>query len=29
MKLIFIGRLGSIREFIDAIKLPYHLVSEL
>jgi hypothetical protein len=29
MKLIYAGRLGTIREFIDAIKLPYHIVAEL
>ena len=29
MKLIYTGRLGTIREFIDAIKLPYHIVADL
>lgn len=29
MKLIYSGRLESVRQFVDAIKLPYHLVVEL
>jgi hypothetical protein len=29
MKLIFVGRLESIRQFVDAIKLPYHVVIDL
>jgi DNA polymerase III delta prime subunit len=29
MKLIYAGRLESVRQYIDAIKLPYHIVSEL
>jgi DNA polymerase III delta prime subunit len=29
MKLIYAGRLDSVRQYIDAIKLPYHIVSEL
>jgi hypothetical protein len=29
MKLIYSGRLETCREFIDAIKLPYHIVAEL
>jgi hypothetical protein len=29
MKLIYTSRLESVRQFIDAIKLPYHVVSEL
>jgi DNA polymerase III delta prime subunit len=29
MKLIYDSRLETVREFIDAIKLPYHIVSEL
>lgn len=29
MKLIYTGRLESIRQFVDAIKLPYHIVIEL
>ena len=29
MKLIYMGRLETCRQFIDAIKLPYHIVSEL
>jgi hypothetical protein len=29
MKLIYTARLDSVRQFIDAIKLPYHIVSEL
>ena len=29
MKLIYTGRLKSMRQFVDAIKLPYHIVSEL
>jgi DNA polymerase III delta prime subunit len=29
MKLIYAGRLKSVRQYIDAIKLPYHIVSEL
>ncbi|MGC1359610.1 MAG: hypothetical protein WA419_15860 [Silvibacterium sp.] len=29
MKLIYAGRLASIRQFMDAIKLPYHIVNEL
>lgn len=29
MKLIYASRLETVREFIDAIKLPYHIVSEL
>jgi hypothetical protein len=29
MKLIYAARLKSVRQFIDAIKLPYHIVSEL
>lgn len=29
MKLIYTGRLESVRNFIDAIKLPYHIVTEL
>ena len=29
MKLIYSGRLETIRQFIDAIKLPYHIVAEL
>jgi hypothetical protein len=29
MKLIYVGRLGTIRDFIDAIKLPYHIVADL
>ena len=29
LKLIYTGRLGTCREFIDAIKLPYHIVTEL
>ncbi len=29
MKLIYSNRLETVRQFIDAIKLPYHIVSEL
>ena len=29
MKLIYANRLETVRDFIDAIKLPYHIVSEL
>jgi hypothetical protein len=29
MKLIYSARLQSVRQYIDAIKLPYHIVSEL
>ncbi|HET6206723.1 MAG TPA: hypothetical protein VFD98_07940 [Terracidiphilus sp.] len=29
MKLIYTARLQSVRQFMDAIKLPYHIVSEL
>ncbi len=29
MKLIYTGRLESVRNFMDAIKLPYHIVVEL
>jgi hypothetical protein len=29
MKLIYTGRLESVRQFVDAIKLPYHVVLEL
>src|SRR5579871_3408751 len=29
MKLIYTNRLEMIRDFLDAIKLPYHIVSEL
>jgi hypothetical protein len=29
IKLIYTNRLGTIRQFIDAIKLPYHVVSDL
>lgn len=29
MKLIYSARLQSVRQFMDAIKLPYHIVSEL
>jgi hypothetical protein len=29
MRLIYIGRLENCRQFIDAIKLPYHIVVEL
>jgi hypothetical protein len=29
MKLVYTSRLESVRQFIDAIKLPYHVVSEL
>ena len=29
MKLIYAGRLQTIRQFVDAIKLPYHIVLEL
>ncbi len=29
MKLIYAARLETVRQFIDAIKLPYHIVSEL
>jgi hypothetical protein len=29
MKLIYTGRLGTCREYIEAIKLPYHIVTEL
>src|SRR5690349_6650749 len=29
MKLIYSARLQSVRQFIEAIKLPYHIVSEL
>ena len=29
MKLIYSGRLESIRQFVEAIKLPYHIVAEL
>ena len=29
MKLVYTGRLESVRQFIDAIKLPYHIVIEL
>jgi hypothetical protein len=29
MKLIYVGRLGTIRDFIEAIKLPYHIVADL
>jgi hypothetical protein len=29
MKLIYIGRLETIRQFIEAIKLPYHVVTDL
>src|SRR6266567_3492752 len=29
MKLIYAARIETVRQFIDAIKLPYHIVSEL
>jgi hypothetical protein len=29
MKLAYVGRLESCRQFVDAIKLPYHIVAEL
>jgi hypothetical protein len=29
MKLIYVGHLGTARQFIDAIKLPYHIVLDL
>ena len=29
LKLIYSGRLESVRQFVDAIKLPYHIVIEL
>ncbi len=29
MRLIYVGRLENCREFIDAIKLPYHIVTDL
>jgi hypothetical protein len=29
MKLIYTGRLESVRQFVDAIKLPYHIVVDL
>jgi hypothetical protein len=29
MKLIYTGRLESTRQFVDAIKLPYHIVTDL
>lgn len=29
LKLIYIGRLENVRQYLDAIKLPYHLVSEI
>lgn len=29
MKLIYTNRIETVRDFIDAIKLPYHIVSEL
>jgi hypothetical protein len=29
MKLIYAARLGSVRQFMEAIKLPYHIVAEL
>jgi DNA polymerase III delta prime subunit len=29
MKLIYVGHLSTVRQFIDAIKLPYHIVLEL
>ena len=29
LKLIYSGRLESVRQFVDAIKLPYHIVFEL
>lgn len=29
MKLVYSARLQSVRQFMDAIKLPYHIVSEL
>ncbi|HTV03833.1 MAG TPA: hypothetical protein VME86_00585 [Acidobacteriaceae bacterium] len=29
MKVIYTGRLESVRQFVDAIKLPYHIVLEL
>ena len=29
MKLIYSGRLESVRQFVDAIKLPYHIVLDL
>ena len=29
MKLIYAGRLETCRQFVDAIKLPYHIVAEL
>ena len=29
MKLIYSARLQSVRQYMDAIKLPYHIVSEL
>jgi hypothetical protein len=29
MKLIYVGHLGSVRQFVDAIKLPYHIVLDL
>ena len=29
MKLIYVGRLSTCREFIEAIKLPYHIVEQL
>lgn len=29
MKLIYVGHLGTVRQFIDAIKLPYHVVLDL
>jgi hypothetical protein len=29
MKLVYTGRLESVRQFVDAIKLPYHIVVDL
>jgi hypothetical protein len=29
MKLIYVGHLGTVRQYVDAIKLPYHIVLEL
>src|SRR4051794_15608806 len=29
IKNIYVGRLETVRQFMDAIKLPYHIVSEL
>lgn len=29
MKLIYVGHLGTVRQFVDAIKLPYHVVLDL